>query len=518
MRGFYDNILPKTVNKLIKKWGSSVSRESGTARQTDIASANEYDGLPERYQITVTPAMRDSVMQGQPMFLKRRKGSTGGAPAAPKRGAYDIVRRVAAAIPGNELTLSLRRIVDPSGVSPVAGAAALVTREALGELAHKSEEALQSLEKFSKAFDLLPIPDRYDFIDKIENGQPQTHAALQPAADALRKLLDDDREDVRGLGVGALDNFIENYFPHIWQDDSQAKKIFGQIFGRRPLKGPASFLKERTIPTTKEGLDAGLTPISSNPLILAFAKHREMRRFITGVRLFQRLKDEGLARFLRAGRQTPEGWTKIEDAVGCVLQWSEEEGGFVIRGYYIMPTDAARVLNNHLSASAIRNFLPAQIFRAASNAANALQLGFSAFHLGFTTLDAIVSKNALGIERLFHGEPLRAAAAFLESATGIGTPILNIRRGHQLLKAYANIGGATPQMRRIVEALIGAGGEHQDGQLLPGGARALALQGGRLCDARRRCQGGAHPRVGQGGRHRPGLGVFPAAIRDAAVA
>ena len=585
MRGFYDDILPKTVQRVVKKWGSSVepgtvNGEGGhthadifvngeltesevprsrlvaaterarmvhpdaeievkpyaryelqaplTAREGAPVNANprwvayqpgdQYDykefeteqearsfienQKPEgesipAHVVRVTPAMRDSVMAGQPMFqkklgdyaieaarkareereatglpfadplslphedvnafLKRRKGSSGTPAPAPKKGAYSLARRAIAAIPNNEFTLALRRIADPAGVSEASRATAIVTREALGELAQASEQALKDLEQYSKQFDLLSIPDRYEFIDAMEGGKP-TRPDLQPAGDAIRKLLDGWRENIRGLGVGALDNFIENYFPHIWQRDDRAKKVFGQIFGRRPLKGPASFLKERTIPTTREGLDAGLQPISSNPLVLAFAKLREMMRFYTGVKLMQRYKDEGLAKFLPATKLRPDGWAEINDAVGRVRQWSEVEQGFIERGKYIMPEDAARVINNHLSASALRNFLPAQVFRVMSNAVNALQLGFSAFHLGFTTLDAAISKNALAIERMLHGEPLRAVAALLEASTIVGGAGMNIVRGHKLLKAYSNLSGATPQMRRIVEGLMAAGG------------------------------------------------------------
>ncbi len=407
------------------------------------------------HKIQITPALRDSVLGGQPMFLKRRKGSSGEEPTKPRRGPMKFARDVVAAIPHTELNLSFRRIVDPANVSEPAKATAVVTREALGELAQSSEQALQTLEQFSKQFDLLNTEDRYSFIDAMEGGQP-TRPDLQPAADTIRKLLDEWRENIRGLGVGALDNFIENYFPHIWKRDDRAKRVFGQIFGRRPLKGPASFLKERTIPTTREGLDAGLTPISTNPLVLAFAKLREMMRFHTGVRLMQRFKDEGLAKFLPSGKLMPDGWGEINDAVGRVRQWSEVEQGFIERGRYIMPVDAARVINNHLSGSALRNFLPALLFRSMSNAANALQLGFSAFHLGFTTLDAIVSKNALAVERLLNGEPLKAAGALLEASLA-GAP-MNLVRGHRLLKAYVDPKTASPEMRRIVEGLAAAGG------------------------------------------------------------
>jgi diguanylate cyclase (GGDEF)-like protein len=500
MRAFYDGILPKKVNALVKKWGASVeaatlpSKPGGRAtieqidgghwRVTDrdgrhfefddfrdarefLAAESKHNaagpegGLPV-HLVRITPAMRDSVLEGLPMFKKKGKGK-GGAPPAPRapgpiRKGYEVARTVASSIPNNEFVMAFRRILAPAGVSEFSRSAALLTRENLGELAQAKTQALHDLESYAKAFDQLPIPDRYDFIDAMETGQSQPHAPLQRAADTIRGMLDDTREEVQALGVGALENWIENYFPHIWQDQKAASKVFRQIFGRRPLKGPASFLKQRTIPTTREGLEKGLQPISSNPLILAYAKIVEMKRFIAGVKLMQKFKDEGLAVFLPAHKMMPEGWAEIEDAVGRVLQWSEAEGGFVIRGKYIMPQDAARVINNHLSASALANFLPAQLFRVASNAVNALQLGFSGFHLGFTTLDAIVSKNALGIERLLHGEPVRAAATFLEANGVITGPIMNLARGYKLLKAYTNISGATPEMRQLVEALQAGGG------------------------------------------------------------
>ena len=502
MRAFYDNILPKTVNNLVKKWGAKVENgelptegwsrfdvynengeklfegnsdqqaENYIAEQSALAQGEGKDPpelkvveVPHAgvkipvHRVRITPAMRDSVAKGLPLF--RRKRPPGGVPQ-PRgrhlRKVYDAGRRAIAAIPENEFSLAFRRIVAPATVDADARSTALVTREALGDLAHRTNEALHELDTFSKAFDLLGHQDRLQFIYAMEAGKPQPHPELQPAADVIRKMLDVWRERVQSLGIGALDSFIDNYFPHIWKDPKGASTTLGKAFGRRPLKGSAAFLKQRSIPTTEEGIAAGLEPVSTNPLILAFAKIREMARFYTGVKLMQRFKDEGLAVFLRSGKPMPPGWHEIEDAVGRVRQWSDEEQGFIERGRYIMPEGAARVINNHLSGSALRNFLPAVLFRSMSNAVTALQLGFSMFHLGFTTLDAIISKNALGIERLLRGEPLRAAASFLEAATGPGAALANIRRGMKLMNAYSNVSGATPQMQRIVEGLMAAGG------------------------------------------------------------
>lgn len=473
MRAFYDKMLPVAVGKLVKRFGGQVEkgivptyREGRPIGGDDGAGGvirERIAGEAPAHIVKITAAMHEAAMSGFAVMDKPGKYGAATEPEPPEgqgavRSGYELARRAVAAIPNNEFSMAFRRIADPAGVSESSEAVALRAREAFGELAHSSEEALKSLEQYAKTFDLLSPDDRYAFIDAMETGARQPIGAHQAAADTIRKALDAWREKIQSLGIGALDNFIEHYFPHIWNDPKGAAQVFGQIFGRRPLKGPASFLKQRTIPTTKEGVEKGLTPVSTNPLILAFAKLREMQKFYAGVKLMQRFKDEKLAVFLPSQRPMPAGWAEIDDAVGRVRQWSEIEQGFIERGRYIMPTDAARVINNHLSASALANFLPAQLFRAVSNAANALQLGFSAFHLGFTTLDAIISKNALGVERLLHGEPIRAAQAFLEGLTGPVAAGLNIRRGMQLLKAYSNIGGATPEMQRIVEGLMAAGG------------------------------------------------------------
>lgn len=376
---------------------------------------------------------------------------------------YEAVRSIVRAVPNSELGLSVKRLLDPVNMDDLSRETARMTTEAFGKLARDTQESIATLEKYSKLIDTLPPEALLESIHAIETGQPQPIRELQPMADTLRSMLDVWREKVQSLGVGALENWIENYFPHIWQDSRKASKLMAMMMGRRPLKGPATFLKKRTIPTLKEGIELGLKPITLNPLTMALIKIREMQRFYTGVRLMQKLKDADLARFVRTGGPVAPGWVQIDDAVGRVRQWSEEEQGFIERGRYVMPENAARIINNHLTGSALANFLPAQVLRMSANILNALQLGFSAFHLGFTTLDAMISKNAVAIERMVAGEPLRAMEALLEANTPIGAGI-NIARGRKLLKAYTNIGQATPQMQAIVRALEAAGGRINMGE------------------------------------------------------
>ena len=61
MRAFYDQILPNFMNKYGKKWGVKV----GEVTMPDLAENNTM------HSVAITPAMRESVMQGQPLFSLR---------------------------------------------------------------------------------------------------------------------------------------------------------------------------------------------------------------------------------------------------------------------------------------------------------------------------------------------------------------------------------------------------------------------------------------------------------------
>ena len=78
-------------------------------------------------------------------------------------------------------------------------------------------------------------------------------------------------------------------------------------------------------------------------------------------------------------------------------------GGMVTLGHYYMPEGAAAVLKNYLSPG-LQGFGIIRNLRTASNILNAAQLGMSAFHAGFTSIDAAVSTWALGLQYVSRGQ------------------------------------------------------------------------------------------------------------------
>lgn len=140
------------------------------------------------------------------------------------------------------------------------------------------------------------------------------------------------------------------------------------------------------------------------------------------------------------------------------LQLGEAEGqvshgGLLRLGDYIMPEQAARVVNNYLSPG-LNPHLWYRTLRQTSNLLNGVQLGLSAFHLGFTSLDAATSRLAVALEDVARGkvgEALKTAASVPVS------PFTNIRTGAKL-RAEVLSPGAYPQMAKLARALEQAGG------------------------------------------------------------
>ena len=97
MKGFYDEILPKTVNKLVKKWGGKVGRttigkqegwqgQPGEAMPAEgMAIGRERGALLDVHSLDITPQMSEAALGGLPMFRRGvQAGAKMGAQAARK--------------------------------------------------------------------------------------------------------------------------------------------------------------------------------------------------------------------------------------------------------------------------------------------------------------------------------------------------------------------------------------------------------------------------------------------------
>jgi hypothetical protein len=129
--------------------------------------------------------------------------------------------------------------------------------------------------------------------------------------------------------------------------------------------------------------------------------------------------------------------------------------GLVTLGHFYMPEESARLINNYLSPG-LRD--KSSIFRSylgIANVMNQFQLGMSAFHLGFTSMDSIVSKTALSIIKASHGDIFSALANTLHAPIA---PVENAMRGNKLYKEWMSPGSQGAKEGKLLDSLIAGGG------------------------------------------------------------
>ena len=457
---------PKAAERIEPKMGEGPKVDYALPDEfgVKVDATKDVGGRPEPKLGALTAAIPDEgfkVDVNKPLPEKGAKSPYEGEVMMGAGITPTALEKLPEAIKDNRVVDSVNKIFRPYSRGAIAEEQKGVLRANAAQMARQQEVAATRLERFRKTIGGLGEKERYAVIDAIERGQKQRTPELQAAADDMRALLDERKNEVQKLGTGALQTWIEDYFPHIWKDQKKAAAALSEIQkaagGKKPLQGKGAFLKERVIPTTADGVKYGLEPVTTNPLDLTLLKLREMDRFIFGTRVMQEMKQRGLAQFVKFGDKPPgEGWVKINDKAARVLQWSEAERGFVARGDYWAPEQAGTLINNYLSPG-MRGNAAYDLIRGTGNLMNMTQLGFSAFHLGFTTLDASVSKTALGIEQVSRGDVLRGGANVAKGVL-LSEAVANVWRGDKLLKAYRNPGTGGPMLEKIVDGLVQGGG------------------------------------------------------------
>ncbi len=349
----------------------------------------------------------------------------------------------------------IKKTFAPATRGGAAGKTVAIMREELARMARRKEVTFKTLEKARKTLDKFTKQQSIDFIDNLENGRPNPGA--EKFGDVVRTALESRWRKIQE--IKGTDAYIENYFPHIWKDPAKAATTLAKFFGKRPLEGTKSYLKQRKIPTIKEGIELGLEPTSYNPVDLVMARVADMDRFIMAHDAWEQFKTDGLRKFVRSGQPVPEGWAKVNDKIsntfaGANIQYTEGGKlykGVVQQGSWYMPEEAATVVNNYLSPGLTKNSLY-NAFRMIGNQMNQVQLGLSGFHAMFTSMDAVISHAALDLQK---GTPGSIARAVVSPLTSPYVLWQNLTRGNTLLKDYYR---ANPEVPNMVDALQRAGG------------------------------------------------------------
>ena len=330
----------------------------------------------------------------------------------------------------------------------------------------KGSPVSETLAGFKSYFRRLPLQERWNFILKIQQGKiDELPELLQPLARIMRRGFDETYKRINKIKEGVL-SYRENYFSQLWKDPEKAKAVFSStpaMAGGRSLEGSKRFMRMRKYPTIADGLAAGLEPRFDNPIDLYLAGLYEQRRFIMGQRILQALKNEGLVKFYRIGK-APPGWTRINDKIAAVHQYVPQEKGYILRGYWMAPEPAARVINNFLSPSLRSRSALFRAWDTPISALNTFRVGFSLFHATLESVNdmAVGAGRGIGqaIGALFSGDPARALRALKEIGER-GTPLgvyNDYVAGSKISHALFEPGSEGEQFDHVVKRVIRAGG------------------------------------------------------------
>lgn len=410
-----------------------------------------------------------------------------GFPEMPTNAAFDILRdRKGLA----RAALEVKALFAPTsvrGAKPMERA----IREHTGRSGQAYDQTFHALDQVRLAADKLPIAEQVELTDRRETGQKQPTAPLQAVVDTLGNQFDDWTKKIQGLGKGYLANAIENYMGHIWgnypewvagkaaqqtQNGMQSQAI-GRNVAKQPLQGSGNFLKQRYFPTQKEGIAAGLIPVTYNPVDLQLIKIHEMQKFYHGAVLADQMKASGLAKWVRESDQRDAelgGMVKLDDKIFQPKLYGASPIGPVDPGAYYAPEPLARIFNNYMSTGMHGRSSIYDGIRSANNALNSLQLGVSGFHASFVLADTTISKLALGMQQVARAIPDLAKGEFgkagehmlrglgnIAQGNVLGMPLAvgtTLAKGGEMRKGWLDPAGATPEMRQVIDGYKMAGG------------------------------------------------------------
>lgn len=358
----------------------------------------------------------------------------------------DLTTCELAATPSSVLGSALRRLrnawnEEPSDITSVEKTKGM-RRNNRASLARWREQALHELDPLVKQLDKSTLDEFRDFVHRMENGIPQATPELDSIGRPLREMLDDRRQALQARGK--LQEYNDHYFPHLWEKYAKSRR---------------NFERARKFVSIEEGLDAGLTPLSYNPVRMVLAHIEQVDRFLADEDSFQEAKNFDYVEWVNAGKKPPEGWVPLKASRFNPKVNALDEGHFKDYGRYWAPEPVARLFN-HAFEPGLRGRWWYDVIHNYGMLSNTAQLGLSAFHATFSALNASADQMALGLEQFIN------EGKFGEGLTNIVTsPVASIRylvKGNAMMQAYLD---PTRQVKlqRLVDALeLGGGRAYMD--------------------------------------------------------
>lgn len=213
-------------------------------------------------------------------------------------------------------------------------------------------------------------------------------------------------------------NYWENYFAHYWKKPAEVEAFFAK---QRHLEGATPFLKQRIFEDYATGIAFGFEPLSWNPEEIMQMAEFNVRRFAMAQEIVKEQISLGTMAYVERGEVAPIDMVKINDKISKTY-FEKPKGSQDLYAH----KSVARLIENMLSPDLIRESNIGTILMNARNFFNTVQLGLSAFHATFETIDAMVTRFSSGLVKLASGD----FKGFLKNiATVPAAPIIHFTRG-----------------------------------------------------------------------------------------
>lgn len=297
MKWFYDKILPSIATKLGKKFGAIVGPTG-----IDATLKSSWQDVPENkaivHSLDITPQMRESVMQGQPLFQRAKKPKEPES-KAPRQGSIfkkpldaveNAVKDLVEGTWAERLADGYTKVFSPQDISAKAlrGDAYLAQNKV--KLQHARDAITKQGKKDFERWDKAPVEEQKDWIKDHETGDypasDEYHAAFKASMDATWKM------EKEIMGADPTNGYRANYFSHLFEKPDEVAKYFAAQIKRY---GSDWFTKKRSFELAEEAEAAGFKLRTTNP--------EEMRQFrlmagqdmIQTFNLLKNLEAHGLA-------------------------------------------------------------------------------------------------------------------------------------------------------------------------------------------------------------------------------
>ena len=346
----------------------------------------------------------------------------------------------------------------PETVSPQAERAVASHRQQYGIAARDTATTEAQLEAWHKPISKLPPAEGLGIMHYIEGtGAMPNTPQLRVLADTLRANFKQRRAKLEALPSHAQMNFIEDYFPHFWKDPNAAKAFAQQWTGGVYKQGSGASTRARTVPTIQDGINAGLEPLTTNPIEATLRYVTSMDKYIASQEVLGQAIKDGTVIYARpklAGASGhPQGF-KVPDGYVAL----EGRGSTNATGQQAYAPEAwARIYNNFISPGMEAGQYAAlyNSARTFTNFLTQLKLAFSGYH-AFTMAEAsMASQMAKTLREIWQLDPKQAAKEFGKAPVA---PVTYATKGRQLKDVYLGKTAGSAQDREIVDLVTHAGG------------------------------------------------------------